>query len=116
MPLMRKGEALVPRHDSSVAPVWRRHVRTAGVCALLFAAVLATPAVAADTQRWVGTWAASQQTVEPANLPPAPGFTDTTVRQVVRVSIGGSRLRLRFSNEFGRTDLTLLAARVARFA
>ena len=72
------------------------------------------PAKPADT--WVGTWAASPQLVEEANLPPAPAFGDTTLRQVVRVSIGGRRLRVRFSNAFGRTDLTLAAARVARSA
>lgn len=57
---------------------------------------------------------AAQQLVEPGNLPPAPGFTDTTLRQVVRVSIGGRTLRVRFSNEFGRAPLTLAATRIAR--
>ena len=57
---------------------------------------------------------AAQQLVEPGNLPPAPGFTDTTLRQVVRVSMGGRTLRVRFSNEFGRAPLTLLAAGIAR--
>jgi lysophospholipase L1-like esterase len=56
----------------------------------------------------------AQQLVEPGNLPPAPGFVDTTLRQIVHVSIGGRTLRVRFSNEFGRAPLTLLAARVAR--
>ncbi len=65
---------------------------------------------------WVGTWMSAQQLVEPANMPPAPGFTDATLRQVVRVSIGGRALRVRFSNEFGRAPLTLVAARVARSA
>ena len=52
---------------------------------------------------WVGTWAAAPQLTEPANLPPAPGFADTTLRQIVHVSIGGRTLRVRFSNAFGRT-------------
>jgi lysophospholipase L1-like esterase len=64
-------------------------------------------------RRWVGTWAASPQLTEENNLPPAPGFADATLRQVVRVSIGGKTLRVRFSNEFGSTELTLLSARVA---
>jgi lysophospholipase L1-like esterase len=58
----------------------------------------------------------AQQLVEPGNLPPAPGFADTTLRQVVHVSIGGPALRVRFSNEFGKAPITLLAARVARSA
>lgn len=69
-----------------------------------------------DAAHWVGTWASSPQLTEEANLPPAPGFADTTLRQVMRVSIGGAKLRVRFSNAFGRTPLTLLSARVARAA
>jgi lysophospholipase L1-like esterase len=66
------------------------------------------------TDAWIGTWAASQQLTEDANLPLPPGFADTTLRQIVHVSIGGSRLRVRFSNAFGKAPLTLRAARVAR--
>ena len=89
--------------------------------AWVFVAVLVTSGAAPAGQRadgaaeaWVGTWAASQQLTEDANLPPPPGFTDTTIRQVVHVSIGGSRLRVRLSNAFGKTALTLRTARVAR--
>jgi lysophospholipase L1-like esterase len=75
----------------------------------------AAPTLAGPRQvRWVGTWATSPQLTEESNLPPPPGLGDTTLRQVVRVSIGGSRLRVRFSNAFGRTPLTLQAARLAR--
>lgn len=79
----------------------------------------ATPAGQRTTSAadaWVGTWASSQQLTEDANLPPPPGFADTTLRQVVHVSIGGTRLRVRFSNTFGHTALTLRAARIARSA
>ena len=64
--------------------------------------------------QWVGTWAASPQLTEERNLPPPPGFTDTTLRQVAHVSIGGRTLRVRFSNAFGNAALTLLSARLAR--
>ena len=88
---------------------------------LTLAVVLASllQAAASDTaavqpSRWVATWAASQQLVEPRNLPPAPAFTDTTIRQLVRVSIGGRQIRVRFSNAFGNAPLTLHAAHIAR--
>jgi len=68
----------------------------------------------ADGAHWVGTWAASPQLTEERNLPPAPAFTDTTLRQVAHVSIGGRTLRVRFSNAFGDAALTLLSARFAR--
>ncbi|MGC4232845.1 MAG: hypothetical protein QM594_07680, partial [Niabella sp.] len=39
--------------------------------------------------KWVGTWATAPQLVEPGNMPPQPGLANNTIRQVVRVSIGG---------------------------
>jgi lysophospholipase L1-like esterase len=62
---------------------------------------------------WVGTWSTSQQLTEPRNLPPAPGLSGNTLRQVVHVSVGGERLRVRFSNAFGTSPVTLTAARLA---
>jgi lysophospholipase L1-like esterase len=62
---------------------------------------------------WTGTWVSAQQTCEPHNLPPAPGFADTTLRQVIHVSLGGARMRVRFSNEFGNATLTIVSAHVA---
>jgi len=65
-------------------------------------------------QHWVGTWATSPQLTEPSDHPPPPGLTDSTLRQVVRTSIGGNCLRLRLSNEFSRGPVTMNAVRVAR--
>ena len=62
---------------------------------------------------WVGTWGASQQLTEPRNLPPPPGLTSNTLRQVVHVSVGGKRLRVRFSNVFGTNPVTMSSVRVA---
>jgi lysophospholipase L1-like esterase len=61
----------------------------------------------------VGTWATSLQIVEPANMPPPPGLAGNTLRQVVHVSLGGRRLRVRFSNVFGDAPLTIDAAALA---
>jgi lysophospholipase L1-like esterase len=69
-----------------------------------------------DEGRWVGTWAASPQLVEPVNMPPEPGLADATLRQVVHVSLGGKRLRVRFSNAFGTKSLTILSAHAAASA
>jgi lysophospholipase L1-like esterase len=54
--------------------------------------------------------------MDEAQLPPPPWLVDTTLRQVVRVSIGGRKLRVRLSNEFGNTALNLLKVRISRFA
>ena len=62
---------------------------------------------------WVGTWGTAPQLTEPANMPPAPGLSGNTLRQVVHVSLGGTTLRLRLSNEFGNAPLTVRSARLA---
>ncbi|MEU7184971.1 SGNH/GDSL hydrolase family protein [Streptomyces sp. NPDC045369] len=66
-------------------------------------------------QRWRGGWATSVQA--PNALSPnwsTQGFTDQTVRQVVRVSTGGTQARIELSNRYGRTPLTVTGATVAR--
>jgi len=62
---------------------------------------------------WTGTWSAAPQLTEEANLPPAPGLSNRTLRQIFYGSIGGSRLRVHFSNAFGQTAVTLNAVRIA---
>jgi lysophospholipase L1-like esterase len=68
---------------------------------------------ASEKPGWVGTWACSPQLVEPVNRPPAPGLAENTLRQIIRVSIGSDRLRVRFSNEFGVTPLILMSVHLA---
>ena len=65
---------------------------------------------------WIGTWGTAQQLVEPHNMPPEPGLGGNTLRQVVRVSIGGDRLRMRFSNEHSTKPVDLNAVHVAASA
>jgi lysophospholipase L1-like esterase len=68
---------------------------------------------AGAASHWVGTWACAPQTTEQANLPPSPGLPGNTLRQMVHVSIGGTQLRLRLSNEYGTSPLTLSSVHVA---
>ena len=46
-------------------------------------------------------------------LPPSPVFENQTVRMVVKPTIRGERIRVRFSNAFGNTALTLGSAHIA---
>lgn len=64
----------------------------------------------------MGTWGTSPQLTEPRNLPPRPGLTSNTLRQIVQVSIGGEKLRVRFSNAFGTSSVAIRSAQVARSA
>lgn len=52
-------------------------------------------------EHWVGIWGCALQLTEPSNLPPDPGLTDNTLRQVVHVSAEGTHLRFKISNEYG---------------
>ena len=45
--------------------------------------------------------------------PPFMHFTNQTLRQIVRTSVGGSRLRVVLSNTFGTAPLTIGAAHIA---
>ncbi len=64
----------------------------------------------ASSGSWVGTWAASPAAGEPNTL---HTFADTSVRNVVHTSVGGTRARIRLSNLFGETPLTFTHATIA---
>src|SRR5215470_17131351 len=59
-----------------------------------------------DDTHWVGTWTAAPAPAEGA------AFSNHTLRMTPRVSIGGSRLRVRISNAYGVRPLAIGAARV----
>ncbi|MGZ6014434.1 MAG: SGNH/GDSL hydrolase family protein [Phenylobacterium sp.] len=86
-------------------------------CALALAAFHAQAAPSHPGGHWIGSWAASpaMPMAAPANNPSrgTPAFNNQTVTQVVRLSAGGSRLRVRLSNEYGPKPLQVGAARVA---
>lgn len=61
--------------------------------------------------QWVGTWAASPMLAEGGfHVHP---FSGVTLREIVHISSGGERIRIRFTNEFGSDPLTIANARVA---
>ncbi|PAP75035.1 SGNH/GDSL hydrolase family protein [Rubrivirga marina] len=61
---------------------------------------------------WLGTWGTAVQLTEPRNLPPV-ALGGTTLRQVVRPSVGGDRVRLHLSNRFGDAPIVIGAVRLA---
>ncbi|NUT53171.1 MAG: SGNH/GDSL hydrolase family protein [Saccharothrix sp.] len=66
--------------------------------------------------RWTPTWTASPH-APTGLLGPSwgpEGFDDQTVRQVVRISEGGSAMRIRLSNAYGSAPLVVTGATVAR--
>ncbi|WP_206245658.1 SGNH/GDSL hydrolase family protein [Novosphingobium terrae] len=85
---------------------------------LAVTAAFLCPAVAlAQNPSWVGTWMASPQPVWNANFAfptkiPA-SVKDKTFRQIVRIGLGGSQVRLVFSNTYGDAPFRIGAASVA---
>lgn len=79
-------------------------------------ALATTTAATAAPARWIGSWAASPappMTTIVNNRPVTPSFDNQTVAQVVRLSAGGQRLRVRLTNEYGQKPLAIGAVRVA---
>jgi lysophospholipase L1-like esterase len=72
-----------------------------------------------STAAWYASWyAAPQLYQEPFGgvTPPAKTFKDQTLRQVMYVSAGGNKLRVRVSNRLGTAPLTIDGMRVAESA
>ena len=64
---------------------------------------------------WVATWATSQVGPEPSQAQLTDEqLTDTTVRQIVRLSMGGATLRVQISNAFGMQPLRFDSVHVAK--
>ena len=75
------------------------------------ACLVASSTRAADG-RWVTGWGTAPQSTSADNLPPAP-LANNTLRQFVRVSIGGGLVRFRFSNAYGTSPVVIQSARLA---
>jgi lysophospholipase L1-like esterase len=89
-------------------------IRILSTLALLF-----FPAAAGIAQTtWFPTWAPSQIATapRPAEGTPdrVPSYANTTIRQIVRTTVGGDQVRIRISNEHGDRPLFIGGAHVAR--
>ncbi|MFF2922158.1 SGNH/GDSL hydrolase family protein [Streptomyces celluloflavus] len=68
---------------------------------------------------WTATWGAAMQQATDDTSEDSPnwsrqGFENETLRQVIRLSVGGPKLRIRLSNAYGITPLHIAGATVAR--
>ncbi|GGE19453.1 hypothetical protein GCM10011390_43350 [Aureimonas endophytica] len=69
---------------------------------------LAVPGGAQEAPRWTASWGASPV------FPVGQEIGGSTIRQYLRLSAGGSRIRIRFTNETGTTPLVIGAAGIGR--
>jgi lysophospholipase L1-like esterase len=112
MMFMRQVGSVIARAGKAGSQRGRRALlKTLG--SLAFVALLGSSLVATagerEDRRWVGTWSASPQAVDP----PGAAIDNQTIRQVVRTSIAGDSVRVRLSNEFGTTPLVVGTASIA---
>ena len=75
---------------------------------------LLTATIAFGDNHWVGTWGTAPQLVETNNNPPSPGLGNNSLRQIVQVSIGGEKVRLKLTNEFSTGSTEIKAVELAR--
>ena len=64
-------------------------------------------------QNWVGTWATAPQTVVRSFMPYNNCMTNRSVRQVVKVSIGGNVIRLKLSNIYSMQTVEIRSIYIA---
>ena len=74
---------------------------------------LLTAGMALAKGHWVGTWGTAPQLVERHNNPPSPGLANNSLRQIVQVSIGGKKVRLKLTNEFSQEATEIRAVELA---
>ena len=97
----------IPPQATIIVPTMKTFLRV-----LLAAALTAPLAHAASApDHWVGTWATAD--VERANTRDNIAAADTTLRQIVHVSLGGSSVCVELSNQFGTEPLTVSTVQIA---
>ncbi len=90
-------------------------MRLLSCLALLASAAMPIAAQAAPrTCPWATSWGSSQMVPNPDTTLPAGTLAGATLRQVVRLSVGGEGVRVRFSNAFGKAPLRIGSAHLAR--
>ncbi len=76
------------------------------------------PSAPADSGDWLTTWATTE---EKCNLNgagdaamPKKALEGTTVRQIIRVTAGGSQVRFRLTNQYGESDVEVKSMHIAK--
>lgn len=80
------------------------------VCLLSMAACQSQKDVSRD---WVCTWATAPEYTGPSDMPLTTNLSDCTLREVIRVSLGGDTLRLQLSNIFGSSPVVIRGVYIA---
>lgn len=88
---------------------WLRRI-TSLVAIMLPSAVVATPSPVASSPAcgpWTASWVSAQMEADRSDVGIEAKMADATLRQTLRVSIGGGRIRIHLSNLMGRVPLEI---------
>jgi len=95
-----------------------RFFKFCGAALLLSVMMACSSTPQSNSQQWVTTWATATEDIREGfwmskgHFPPKPLKNDT-VRMFMRTSIGGDNVRVKFSNAFGKSPLTITNAHIA---
>lgn len=75
----------------------------------------ATPDLTEKDYKWVTTWGTAEEKCDVTEdaMPKLP-LADSTVRQIIRVTTGGKKLRLRLSNQYGGSNVEIKSLHLAK--
>lgn len=69
----------------------------------------------AQSFKWVTTWGTAEEKCDATkDAMPKQALPDTTVREIIRVTTGGDKLRLRLSNQYGDSDVEIRSMHLAK--
>jgi lysophospholipase L1-like esterase len=90
------------------------HIYKQGL-AIIVAGLVGMAGTAPAYAEWVASWSASPHAPLGSEGPfAAAAYDNVTISQILRISEGGERLRVRFSNRYGTAPLSIGAARLVR--
>lgn len=107
---------MLSRTRTSVLAATAALALTAGLAVTGAHASGSKPGPGSSGPAWTAAWAASPQRASTGFKPnwSEDGFSGQTLRQVVRVTEGGDRARIRLSNAYGTSPLHIAGATIAR--
>jgi lysophospholipase L1-like esterase len=111
---MQRNTTSIAKTKGAYVPALRKIFLTVlamGVCTA-FSAAAELGGLQENDEHWVGTWSTTLHSPELLPGFTNAGFNNQTLRQIVHISIGGQRVRLRLST-FGANALVVDAAHIA---
>jgi lysophospholipase L1-like esterase len=93
----------------------RRAFLAALSCVLLLGGCAAvTREASGPGMHWVSSWGTANFSPDPNNILADDAWRDASMRQILRVSLPGNRMRIRLTNVYGTAPLTIEAVSIAK--